>query len=209
VFGLPSLGSLLLGIPGLLVAFVLHEFAHALVADRLGDPTPRYRGRLTLNPLAHLDWIGLIMLWIFRFGWAKPVPVNPHNLRGGPRVGMMWVALAGPAMNVLLAALSLLAYGRLAQAGGGGLLGTLLVFSVIYNIYLAAFNILPVPPLDGSRVAAALSNDLAQLMDRLEHFGWVILILLIWTGWINPILGWLVGGLSLVLGRVTGVPVLF
>src|SRR5579875_590524 len=150
-------------IPGLLAAMVLHELAHAYVVTQLGDPTAKYQGRLTLNPLAHIDWIGLIMLVTVRFGWAKPVPVNPYNFRH-PRQGMMWVALAGPITNVLVAYVCL----SLLRLVPGGALYRILNLAVIYNVYFAVFNILPIPPLDGSRVLAAVSDEAARLVYSME-----------------------------------------
>ncbi|HZJ83940.1 MAG TPA: site-2 protease family protein, partial [Syntrophomonadaceae bacterium] len=101
---MPSLLDMFIWLPAILIALTFHEYAHALVADRLGDSTPHYQGRLTLNPLPHIDWIGFLMLLIFRFGWAKPVQVNPYNFKNtGVKKGMMLVSLAGPAMNILLA----------------------------------------------------------------------------------------------------------
>ena len=188
---LPS--DLIMRLPALLVALVFHEYAHARVAYALGDPTPRYQGRLTLNPLAHLDPIGLIMLWIFRFGWARPVQVNPQNF-ANPRRGMLLVGLAGPLANVVLAFLSLVVL-RLPIVPGGVALSLLELF-LTYNLVLAVFNLIPVPPLDGSRVLAGLLPDrAARVFDQLENKGWVILIVLIWTGAIGIILQPLMTGL--------------
>lgn len=190
----------LYAIPGLLAAIVLHELAHGYVADLLGDPTPRRQGRLTLNPLAHLDLIGLVMMWLFRFGWAKPVQVNAHNFRN-PRQGMMWVALAGPATNVLVAyvALSCLRF------ASGGALGQILYLAVVYNVYFAVFNLLPIPPLDGSRVLAAVSDAGSRLVYSMERWGWIALLVLVYTGVINLVLGPATGWLFALLGRLTGV----
>ena len=190
------------GIPGLLLALVLHELAHALVSTWLGDPTPGLQGRLSLNPLAHIDWIGMIMLWVFRFGWAKPVQIDPRYYRN-PRVGLLLVALAGPVMNVLVALVALVVWGHL-PLSSTGIGSTVFFFIVVYNVYFAVFNILPIPPLDGSRVLSAISREGARLMRAVEPWGWVVLILLIVTGIIDPVLSAMARGLLGALTRVAG-----
>lgn len=190
------------GIPGLLIALVLHELAHALVSTWLGDPTPGLQGRLSLNPLAHIDWIGMIMLWVFRFGWAKPVQIDPRYYRN-PRVGLLLVAIAGPVMNVLVALVALVVWGHL-PLSSTSIGSTVFFFIVIYNVYFAVFNILPIPPLDGSRVLSAVSREGARLMRAVEPWGWVVLILLIVTGIIDPVLSAMARGLLGALTRVAG-----
>ncbi|MEW6047250.1 MAG: site-2 protease family protein [Bacillota bacterium] len=171
-------------------AIVLHEFAHALVAYRLGDPTPRYDGRLSLNPRAHLDPIGALMLFLFGFGWARPVNVNPAYFRNGRR-GMMLVALAGPLANVTLAWLASLLLQVMAGLGAGGALFSdlsaavrqFLSLSLQINLLLAAFNLIPIPPLDGSRILAGLvPTRQAVAIARLESYGPLLLVLLIMSG---------------------------
>lgn len=188
--------ELIAGLPGLLTAIVFHEYAHAAVADRLGDPTPRRLGRLTLNPVAHIDPIGLIMLLMFRFGWAKPVPVNPYYF-ADRRKGMLYVAIAGPLANVALAFLALL----FMKAGGEyGAVGDVLRGVFRYNVVLAVFNILPVPPLDGSRILAGLLPPYqAARLEQLEAYGWLLLIALLMTGVIERVMSPLVWGLSSLL----------
>lgn len=194
----------LYAIPGLYTAIVLHELAHAYVATYLGDPTPKAQGRLTLNPIAHLDLVGLIMMVLFRFGWAKPVQVNPYNFRN-PRQGMMWVALAGPLTNVLVAYVAL----SLVRFTGAGVVRQVLFLTVIYNVFFAVFNILPIPPLDGSRVVAAVSEAGARFVYSMERWGWIVLLILVYTRIfdyvLNPMSAWLLG----VLGSVTGMPTPF
>jgi Zn-dependent protease len=174
----------------LLICFPVHEFAHALVATYLGDDTPRLMGRVTLNPLAHLDPFGAILFLIGGFGWAKPVPVSTHRLNGNPRTSYAAVALAGPASNILLALLFALLY-RVAEPlflSSASLSNSLLAGIVFYslqtavflNLLLALFNLIPIPPLDGSRVLAALLPDQgARLMDQLERYGFMLLMLLV------------------------------
>ncbi|MBI2061087.1 MAG: site-2 protease family protein [Nitrospirae bacterium] len=154
-----SLGRILMTLPVILLALTLHELGHAWVAERCGDRTARMAGRVTLNPLAHIDVLGLILIIFAQFGWAKPVPVNVFHLRK-PRRDMILVAAAGPAANLLLAIVAVLVL-RFMPGGStlhpflfnqlGGV-ATLLYYSVVLNVNLMVFNLLPIPPLDGSRV---------------------------------------------------------
>ncbi|NLG69603.1 MAG: site-2 protease family protein [Firmicutes bacterium] len=181
--------SLVLWVLAILPAIVLHELAHAVVAYRLGDPTPRYEGRLTLDPRAHIDPIGALMLFLFGFGWARPVNVNPYHFANGRR-GMMLVALAGPLANVTLAWLSGLLWEAMLWLPGQGMLGGIgpavrefFVLSLRVNLWLAAFNLLPNPPLDGSRILAGLvSSRQAVALARMEAYGPLLLVLLIMSG---------------------------
>ena len=189
----------------LLFAFPLHELAHAITADRLGDPTPRSQGRLTLNPLAHLDLLGSILLFVSFFGWAKPVYTTPRYFRNGPRAGMAIVALAGPMMNLLLAIIGSLLLRVLVMVEPSGVLSSnalqnLLQFANIFvqiNLYLMLFNLLPIGMLDGLKVLRGIAPYAWDgLLDQLERWGMFILMLMIFlpsfTG-INP-LGILLGG---------------
>jgi Zn-dependent protease len=167
----------------LLIAFTLHELAHAVTADYLGDPTPRNMGRITLNPLKHLDPFGTIMLLISGFGWAKPVRVNPFNMRGNPHTSMAIVALAGPLTNLILAVLGSIPF-QLGWAfpafSGTASVDFLLTQFVWINIVLAFFNLIPVPPLDGYRILMGLLPlEMAIRLRPLEQYGFLILIVLI------------------------------
>lgn len=181
--------QLVIRVLAILPAIVVHEFAHAAVAYRLGDPTPKYDGRLSLNPRAHLDPIGTVMLFLSGFGWARPVNVNPAFFPNGRR-GMMLVALAGPLANVTLAWVSSLLWQALAAAPGAwlpdGVWFTLREFlwtSLLLNLSLAAFNLIPIPPLDGSRILAGLvSSRQAVAIARMEAYGPLLLVLLIVSG---------------------------
>lgn len=170
------------------VAFPIHELAHALTARQLGDDTSERLGRITLNPLAHLDPFGTLLFALTGFGWAKPVPVNTYRLRGNPRTSFAIVALAGPISNLLLAGLFALLFRlTLSFAGRDSLLTNVLLFAfsvaVQLNIFLALFNLIPIPPLDGSRLLTALLPDQGQVwMDQLERYGFIILIALSATG---------------------------
>jgi len=184
----------------LIFAITVHEAAHGLVADRLGDHTARMLGRITLNPIKHIDWLGTVILPLamfaftgFLFGWAKPVPVNPRNLRN-PRRDMAIVAAAGPGVNLLMAfGWSLLAVFSTHLGNSAPDVALPLVFmsaaGVFINVILMALNLLPLPPLDGGRVLTGLLPlDLARKYARIEPYGLPILIALLVTG----ALGWLI-----------------
>ena len=184
-----SLLSLIAGIPGLIIAMVIHEYAHARVAVALGDFTPRMMGRLTLDPRAHIDPIGLIMLFLVRFGWAKPVMINPNNFKQ-PRRDDILVSVAGPLANLVTAFVFLFLLVLYANTIGYPSMGTLLVVRliIIYNINFAIFNMIPIPPLDGSHILRELlPSNLAYQFDRLERYSFIILIVFLMT----PILDWI------------------
>lgn len=194
-----------------LLAITFHELAHGWVADRLGDPTPRVSGRLTFNPIKHLDLIGTLVFFFTRMiGWAKPVPINPYNFRN-PRRDMIWVALAGPLTNLALAAVSALVLRGLELLTLGPLSASWAILtpvllmakvSVILNVGLAVFNIIPIPPLDGSRILSGLlPYRQALAYSRLEPYGFLILLVLLFVGVIDrAIYPVIVASLKLFLG---------
>ncbi|HDR00257.1 MAG TPA: site-2 protease family protein [candidate division WOR-3 bacterium] len=174
--------SLVLSAPAILFGLTIHELAHGWVAWRLGDPTAKMMGRLTLNPLKHLDPIGTVALFLFRFGWAKPVIINPSYFRN-PTRDMALSALAGPAANLAVAALCGLLLRLMHLVGLGGFPVMLLQYFVLFNLILCFFNLIPMPPLDGSRlVYYFLPSDLAAKYAQLERYGFMILIGLIFLG---------------------------
>jgi len=166
----------------LFFSIVLHEVAHGLMAERHGDPTARMMGRITLNPLAHIDPVGTILLPLimivfgspFIFGWAKPVPINPRNLNN-PKRDMMWIALAGPATNFVLSLFLALIFRVLVRPGT--IAETILFYGVTINLVLAFINLIPIPPLDGSRILSGLLPDRHNFrLAQLERYGFIILI---------------------------------
>jgi Zn-dependent protease len=186
----------------LVIAFTVHEFAHAWAADQLGDDTPRFNGRLTLNPLAHLDPLGSLMLLVAGFGWAKPVPVNPYNLRRRTPAGMMLVAAAGPFSNLLLAIIASIPFkaGLLSASlfSNNDLLPSpsfLLGWFILINLFLLFFNMIPLFPLDGEKVLEYFLPPRAQdTLLRIRPYGPLILMGLIFLGRIGnlDLIGYLV-----------------
>lgn len=158
------------------VALTIHEFAHAYTADKLGDPTPRSYGRLTLNPLAHLDLLGTLAIIFIGFGWARPVPFDPYNLRN-PRRDSMFIALAGPASNLILAVILSIILRFIPLS----LISTIISYLIVGNISLAIFNLIPVYPLDGEKILGGLLSpemyrEYAQIM---AQYGTIILVLML------------------------------
>jgi Zn-dependent protease len=177
---------ILIAIP-LLYSIIFHELAHGWVAYRMGDPTAKSLGRLSFNPLKHLDPIGTIMLFVFGFGWAKPVPVNFSRLRDR-HMGMIWVSAAGIIMNMLLAFCALF-LNRLLSLPSSGLPSVLLHYLAQINIILAAFNLIPLPPLDGSKILMGfVSPDIQNFFFRIERYGFIIIIALLYFGVLNPVI---------------------
>jgi Zn-dependent protease len=188
-----NLKLILIQAPVILFALTVHEFCHAWVADMLGDDTAKRQGRLTLNPIAHLDVFGTILMFLAGFGWAKPVPVNPLNFEN-PRKGMLLVAIAGPISNLVMAIVAgmILKFGILDVKGTvinpsvTGIIPTLLVVVILtlqFGVALAVFNMLPLPPLDGSRVVYGLLPERqAYAYSRFEPYGIIILFGLFFFG---------------------------
>jgi len=194
--------ELLYRMPAILVALAFHEWAHARAAYSLGDPTAFNFGRMTLNPLAHIDPWGFVMLALFRFGWAKPVPINPRNFKN-PRRDEIIVGLAGVFTNLLLAFAAMgVFYGIAATVGlRNAALNTVIYYFYFINLSLCVFNLLPIPPLDGYQVFSCLLARRVGLKPFLflEKYGFMILIVLLMTGVLGNIMSvvvnWLMNGM--------------
>jgi len=193
----------------LIFAITIHEFAHGWAAYKLGDPTAKYMGRLTLNPLAHIDPFGtiilpllLVLMRIPPIGWAKPVPVNSMSLNN-PKRDMFWVGIAGPSANFALAiilSIIIKAAPFLAQ----NLVGQVIVFAVIINVILGVFNLMPIPPLDGSRIISALlPYKYLASYNKIQPYGFFLIILLLWSG----ILRKLIYAVVLLVVRYLNIPI--
>lgn len=204
---MPNLEQLILAVPAILLAISFHELGHGYVAYKLGDPTPKYQGRLTLNPLAHLDPLGTIMMVLFRIGWARPVNINSHYFKN-KRQGILLVSLAGPLANVLLGWLFYnalrLAAPRLPYTAFSSTLVLFLLINVQVNLGLAAFNLIPIPPLDGSNVLASLLPPRASYQyAKLAQYGPVILVILLISGGARLIMNPIYSLLSQLLIRLS------
>ena len=183
--------SMLYRIPALLIALTFHEYAHALAADAMGDKTPRFMGRLSINPLAHLDIMGTLLLVLAGFGWAKPVPINPNNFRNY-REGMIKVSFAGVGANLFLCFLSvfiMLGMTKFQVLTNGT--QEFLYWTMLYNVWFAFFNLIPIPPLDGSQLLGQflppkMAYDYENLVGR---YGVVILIVIVFSGLSNLVIG--------------------
>jgi Zn-dependent protease len=206
----PKVQQLVMFIPLFIICLSLHEYAHAWVAQKLGDPTAKYLGRLTMDPMAHISILGTIVFPAigllsggFLFGWANPVPIDPRHFKK-PRQGMALVAAAGPASNVLIAILVAAVFGLVTRfvpvekfTEETSLWGAVLKMSVMamqLNLFLAFFNLIPIPPLDGSRILAGLVGEKwAVEIDKLERMGFWILLILMYTGALRFLAGFVLG----------------
>ena len=208
MFGSDFIKQALIAAPAILFSLTVHEFFHAYIAYRFGDSTAKDMGRLTLNPLAHLDFFGTLMLFLsqFRFGWAKPVPVNPYNLKN-PRVADLWISAAGPLSNfglgLIFAVLFRLTYNN--QMGIPHEIIQFLLLGVIINVSLGFFNLIPLFPLDGSHILRSLlPPEYGPKLDSFERFAPFLLMLLIIVGGFWLILG---PPISFVVNLYTGMSI--
>ena len=210
-----AIQSLILTLPGLLIAIAFHEFAHAWAADRLGDDTPRYQGRLTLNPIKHLDPIGTVLLLFAGFGWGKPVQVNPRKFKGDMGKGEVFVSFAGPATNFILAFLILVIGYTLNTIGvfaglnaqTSFILWNIIIQAVVINIALGVFNLIPLPPLDGSKILMNfLPFNARQWFIKNEIYFYIAFLIIFMfrlsSYIIQPILMALLSGLDFVVSSI-------
>ena len=205
IYILSSLAVIFLTLP-------VHEFAHGFAATKLGDPTPRYQGRMTLNPFAHIDWIGAACILLFGFGWAKPVQVNSNNFRN-PKRDMAVTALAGPLSNLIVAFAALLINNILSLIDLKTLfsafyyIGFFFYYIALINVSLAVFNLIPIPPLDGSRLLSALlPYRYYYALMRYERYIFFGLIALLWIGVLDIPLNFLSGAVMSFLKSIAGLP---
>ncbi len=173
----------------LLYSVIFHELAHGWAAYKMGDPTAKWLGRLTLNPVKHLDVIGTLMLLIFGFGWAKPVPINLGNIPGNKRrKALILVSAAGITANIICAFIALLLL-RLISPEPSGMVEQVLFLLARINIILAAFNLIPIPPLDGSKILMGFAPEsIKKILDQIEPFGFFIVIGLLYLGFLDPVI---------------------
>ena len=178
----------LYSIPAVLIAIILHEYAHGFVSWKLGDPTPKLDGRLSLNPLNHLDPIGTLCLLVFHMGWAKPVQINPNYYKN-PKLGTVLVSLAGPATNFVIAFISMFGLVKITTEGA---LFWILYDLVVINIGLGIFNLIPIPPLDGSKVLSAILPERLYFgYMKYEKYFMLILLVLLYLGFLSTPINWL------------------
>lgn len=191
------------------LAIVMHELAHGYVSYKLGDPTAKQRGRLSLNPFRHLDPIGTFSLIVLKFGWAKPVPVNPYYYKNKKK-GMVLVGLAGPVTNFILAFISIIGM-QLILVWTGGYAGKWVValfeflqYSTIINLSLGTFNLIPFPPLDGSKIIGAVLPEKQYFgMMRYEKYGYILLMILMFTGVLSKPINWVMVHINDILWTIT------
>ncbi len=210
--------SLLLTLPGVIIAITFHEFAHAYAAYKLGDDTPRMQGRLNLNPLSHLDPIGFVLLIFAHIGWGKPVQINPRNFdrKYSMSAGEAIVSVAGPVMNFVLALVFTIIYFAILKfvpgimlTQWGAIVITIITSTIIVNVGLGVFNLIPLPPLDGSKIFRNfMSYNVKEWLDRYERYFYIAFLILWITGIagqiISPIIGFIATGLMRLVGMLFG-----
>lgn len=205
MYNYKNVAEFVLSFAAVIISLTIHEYAHGLISTAQGDDTPRNYGRLTLNPLAHIDPIGFISLMLFRFGWAKPVPISSRNYKN-QRIGIILTSLAGPVSNLLLAFFSILSiYLFNVQAEGMVYFLTQLIF---LNLGLAVFNLIPIPPLDGSKIFAEIfGGRVSKFIYSIERKGMFLLFILLWFPPFNRLLSRII--ISILIWMSTIVQIFF
>ena len=210
------LSELIYTVPAVLIALVLHEWSHAFISYKLGDPSPKQEGRLSLNPLKHLDPMGALCLLLFHFGWAKPVSVNPYYYKD-KKMGMSLTALAGPVMNFILSFVALFLLGLMVKFipeliytnSFVNYIYEVIYYTALLSIGLGIFNLIPIPPLDGSKVLFAILPEATYFkLMQYERYGFIVLILFLYLGFdaiLNPIMANIFNGMLNVIITLLGI----
>ncbi|MGI5900296.1 MAG: site-2 protease family protein [Christensenellales bacterium] len=189
-----ALVSVLYMLPGVILGFTVHEWGHAYASVKMGDPGPRIAGRLSLNPMRHIDWLGLSLFVLLGFGWAKPVQTNPY-LYNNRRAGRIIVSFAGVFMNLILCFVFGLLF-ALVRGLASSIISQICLYGVTVNASLFALNLLPIPPLDGSKILSALFPGKLDIWMKIERYGFIILLLLSFTGILSAYISFVSGFLS-------------
>ncbi len=201
-----TLVSKVIALPFIFICLTVHEFSHGFMAYRLGDTTAKEAGRLTLNPISHIDWLGVLAMLFLGFGWAKPVPVNPYRFKKAGARGIVWVSLAGPVSNIIFAFLMLIIWNILVLFAGdiaaNYYVSTVVSTIVSLNIGLAVFNLIPIPPLDGSKVLEYfLPYSARNWMAKNGNFLYLIMMLAVFSGVFSRIISPAIGFIFTMLYR--------
>ena len=205
MFDYRNAGEILFSLIAIVVSFTIHEYSHAFISTVQGDDTPKIYGRLTLNPVAHIDIMGFICLFLFRFGWAKPVPISSKNYKN-PRLGIILTSLAGPLSNLVLAFITIVVV--FVANPQSEAIGYFLDQLLLINVGLAVFNLIPVPPLDGSKIIGEIfGGKVSVFLFNMERYGIMILFALLWifppvSQFLSNTIYWIINGMANLAGML-------